>query len=86
MIDGHSRDPVYASGFFTMVLGAAPAFERGAWVWRLQPGGPSATPATGASLSRCRAAAAAPTARHDPTFMSRCVLFGAGEVVSRAPP
>jgi hypothetical protein len=77
VVDGHSRDPVYASGFFTMVLGTAPAFERGAWVWRLQPGGPSATPATGASLSRCRAAAA-PTAPHDPTFMSRCVLVGAG--------
>ncbi len=78
VISGHSRDPVYASGFFTMVLGTAPASEGGAWVWRLQPGRPPADAATGASLSRCRAAAAAPTARHDPTFMSRCVLFGAG--------
>ena len=40
---GHSRDPVYASGFFTVVLGAAPAYEHGAWVWTLQPGGPSTT-------------------------------------------
>jgi hypothetical protein len=77
VISGHSRDPVYASGFFTMVLGTAPASEGGAWVWRLQPGRPPADAATGASLSRCRAAAA-PTVRHDPTFMSRCVLFGAG--------
>ncbi len=74
VITGHSRDPVYASGFFTMVLGTAPAYERGAWVWRLQPGGPPANAATGVTLTQCRAAAAAPTARHDPTFMARCVL------------
>ncbi len=42
VIAGASRDPVYASGFFTKTLGAAPAYVRGAWVWRLQPGGPSA--------------------------------------------
>ncbi len=78
VITGASRDPVYASGFFTMALGVAPVFEHGAWVWRLQPGGPAATAATGASLSLCAGAAAAPGARHDPLTMARCVLFSAG--------
>jgi hypothetical protein len=78
VIAGTSRDPVYASGFFTKTLGAAPTYVRGAWVWRLQPGGPSTAPATGGSLSRCRAAAGAPGARRTPLAMSRCVLFGAG--------
>ncbi len=59
VIAGASRDPVYASGFFTMALGVAPAYVRGAWVWRLQPGGPSASPVTGVSLALCRALAAA---------------------------
>ena len=39
VITGASRDPVYASGFFTMALGVAPVFARNAWVWKLQPGG-----------------------------------------------
>ena len=30
-----------------MVLGMAPAYERGAWVWRLQPGGPPANAGDG---------------------------------------
>ncbi|HXP32823.1 MAG TPA: hypothetical protein VN820_02355 [Acidimicrobiales bacterium] len=78
VIAGASRDPVYASGFFTMVLGTAPVYEDGAWVWKLQRGGPSSTPATGASLPLCRAAATAPKSRADPLAMSKCVLFGAG--------
>ena len=78
VIDGHSRDPVYASGFFTRVLGTAPAYEHGAWVWRLQTGGPTASAVTGAPLSQCRGYAAAPGTRTDPLAMSRCVLFTAG--------
>ncbi len=78
VIDGPGRDPVYASGFLTMVLGTAPAYVHGAWVWPLQSGGPPAAPATGGSLARCRAAAATPGARADPLTMSRCVLSGAG--------
>ena len=77
MIAGASRDPVYASGFFTMALGVAPAYVRGAWVWRLQPGGPSAGPLTGVSLAFCRALAAAPSTRGKPLTMARCVLAGA---------
>jgi hypothetical protein len=78
VIDGPGRDPVYASGFLTMVLGTAPAYVHGAWVWPLQSGGLPAAPATGGSLARCRAAAAKPAARADPLAMSRCVLSGAG--------
>jgi hypothetical protein len=76
VIAGASRDPVYASGFFTMALGVAPAYVRGAWVWRLQPGGPSAGPLTGVSLAFCRALAAAPGTRGKPLTMARCVLAG----------
>jgi hypothetical protein len=78
VIAGASRDPVYASGFFTAALGVAPAYVRGAWVWQLQPGGPAAPAATGISLSRCREFAASPGARHEPLAMARCVLFAAG--------
>ncbi|MGA2932923.1 MAG: hypothetical protein ABSE98_12660, partial [Acidimicrobiales bacterium] len=78
VIAGASRDPVYASGFFTMVLGTAPVYEDGAWVWKLQRGGPSSTPATGASLPLCRVAAATPNKRADPLAMSKCVLAAAG--------
>ena len=78
VIAGASRDPVYASGFFTEVLGTLPDYVRGAWVWTLQPGGPTAAPATGASLPLCRVAAGAPTERGQPLAMARCVLPGAG--------
>ena len=78
VVTGASRDPVYASGFFTMALGVAPAFVRGAWVWKLRPGGATASPATGASLSVCRGYAAQPGERVAPLSMADCVLFGAG--------
>jgi len=77
VVTGASRDPVYASGFFTMVLGVAPAFVRGAWVWKLQPGGATTSPATGSSLSVCRGFAAGPGERAAPLSMADCVLFGA---------
>jgi len=78
VIAGPSRDPVYASGFFTMALGVAPVYTQNAWVWKVQPGGPTTAPAAGASLSRCRAAAGAPANRGQPLAMALCVLFGAG--------
>ena len=78
VITGSSRDPVYASGFFTEALGVAPAYTRGAWVWKLQPGIRAAPPAAGAKLSQCRAFAGSPGARHDPMSMARCVLFTTG--------
>ena len=78
VITGPSRDPVYASGFFTMVLGVAPRYEQGAWVWTVQPGGPSSAPALGPDLAPCRVAARAPNQRDKPLAMSQCVLFTAG--------
>ena len=78
VVTGASRDPVYASGFFTMALGVAPAFVRGAWVWKLQPGGVTTPAATGSSLSVCRGFAAEPGQRAAPLAMAKCVLFGAG--------
>jgi hypothetical protein len=78
VVTGASRDPVYASGFFTMALGVAPAFVRGAWVWKLGPGGLTTSAATGSSLSVCRGFAAEPGQRAAPLSMAKCVLFGAG--------
>jgi hypothetical protein len=78
VIAGASRDPVYASGFFTAALGVAPVYEGRAWVWRLQPGERLAEPATGSTLSSCRAFAASRSERHRPLAMSHCVLSGTG--------
>ena len=78
VITGASRDPVYASGFFTAALGVPPVFERGAWVWRVQPGEASAPPVTGISLSTCRTYAALAGERQRPLTMARCVMFAGG--------
>jgi hypothetical protein len=78
VITGASRDPIYASGFLTAALGVAPAFERRAWVWKVQPGEIPATPVTGVTLSRCRTYAATPAVRGMPLTMARCVMFAGG--------
>ena len=78
VITGASRDPVYASGFFTAVFGVAPVFERRAWVWRVEPGKVLAQPITGIALSKCRSYAALPAVRGMPLTMARCVLFAGG--------
>ncbi|HVT41525.1 MAG TPA: hypothetical protein VHD39_00975, partial [Acidimicrobiales bacterium] len=78
VIAGASRDPVYASGFFAMVLGVLPTYTDGAWVWTLAPGWPATAPAVGASLATCRGASATPAALPNRLFMAQCVLFGAG--------
>jgi hypothetical protein len=80
VIAGASADPVYASGFLTMVMGVGPTLEHGALVWNLQRGNAPALPARGASLALCELAANAPAARADPLSMSNCVLFGARRV------
>ena len=82
VVTGASRDPVYASGFFTMALGVAPAFVRGAWVWKLGPGRAATPAATGSSLSVCRGFAAEAGQRAAPLAMAQCVLFGAGRGLS----
>jgi dolichyl-phosphate beta-glucosyltransferase len=78
VVAGASRDPVYATGFLTMVLGVAPSEQAGAQVWTLQPGVPTAMPALGASLSLCRLGAQAVPRAGRATEMAGCVLAGAG--------
>ena len=78
VVAGASRDPVYATGFLTMVLGVAPSEQVGAQVWTVQPGVPTATPALGASLSLCRLGAQAVPRAGRATEMAHCVLAGAG--------
>jgi hypothetical protein len=74
VIDGRSRDPVYASGFMTMVFGRAPIYQDFAWVWKVPRGGVHIRPALGGSLYLCRLHAFARAQRHHPMFMSRCVI------------
>jgi hypothetical protein len=78
VVTGPSRDPTYASGFFTAALGSLPSYVDGAWVWRVPRGGSVTPPVVGAQLPACRAAAAAPANAGDPLFMARCVLFSTG--------
>lgn len=78
VIAGTSSDPIYSSGFMTMVIGVGPTIEDGAYVWDLVQGNAPALPALGGSLALCEAAAYAPAARADPLTMSNCVLYGAG--------
>ncbi len=78
VVAGKSVDPVYASGFLTSVLGRAPAFVKGAWVWKLPPGSFSTPPAIAPLLAACATAAKTPALRKDPLAMSRCVLLTAG--------
>ena len=78
VVAGASRDPVYTTGFLTMVLGVAPTVKAGAQVWTLHRGVPSATPAVGASLLLCRAGTAAVAPAGRPAAMAQCVLAAAG--------
>jgi hypothetical protein len=75
VIAGTSGDPVYASGFLTMVMGVGPTVEDGALVWNLQQGNAPTLPVLGGSLALCDQAADAPAARADPLSMSNCVLY-----------
>ena len=74
VVDGPSRDPVYASGFFTAVLGTAPRVVQGAWVWRVRAPAAMAPMVTDASLSVCQAASKGSSALHRPLAMAHCVL------------
>lgn len=78
VVAGFSRDPVYAAGFWTMVLGVAPTEQSGAQVWTLEQGVPTATPALGASLSFCREGAAVVPRAGRAAEMAHCVLASAG--------
>ena len=75
VIDGPSRDPAYAAGFFTAVLGAAPSYTQRAWVWKVPRGGPAAPLAAGTTLSRCQSSAAGSAGKSHPLGMADCVLW-----------
>jgi hypothetical protein len=78
VVAGSSRDPVYATGFLTMVLGVAPTEQAGAQVWTLSRGVPAATPALGATLSLCWFGARAVPSPGRAAEMAHCVLAAAG--------
>jgi hypothetical protein len=78
VVAGSSRDPVYATGFLTMVLGGAPTERAGAQVWTLQRGIPPASPALGASLILCRLGAQTVPRAGRAAVMAQCVLTAAG--------
>jgi dolichyl-phosphate beta-glucosyltransferase len=78
VVAGTSRDPVYATGFLTMVLGVAPTEQAGAQVWTLPQGVPAAMPALGASLALCREGADAVPRSGQAAEMAHCVLAAAG--------
>jgi hypothetical protein len=73
VIDGPSADPVYASGFFTAVLGTPPDVVRGAWVWRVPSPVHMEPMITDASLGACRSASKGSSALHRPLAMAHCV-------------
>ncbi len=74
VIDGPSRDPLYTSGFLTAALGTAPSYVRGAWVWKIPHGGPTAPPAASGALTGCQATAAGSASRRRPLALATCVL------------
>jgi hypothetical protein len=74
VIDGTSRQPVYASGFLSAAIGALPKMVDSAWVWKLPPGGPRTPMVTNTSLIFCFRANLATGPTHQPLAMARCVL------------
>ncbi|HWF17244.1 MAG TPA: hypothetical protein VG244_13750 [Acidimicrobiales bacterium] len=80
VVAGASRYPAYATGFFTMALGAAPTAEAGAQVWTLHQGIPAASPAFGGSLGLCWEGALKVPPAGRAGSMAHCVLYAAGRV------
>ena len=78
VIAGPSRDPVYASGFFTVALGVAPDLCAGRLGLEAAAGGARRARRHRDLAVACRAAAAAPAARDEPLAMAHCVLSAAG--------
>jgi len=74
VIDGISRDPVYASGFLSAAIGSLPKMVDSAWVWKLPPGGPRTPMVTNTSLIFCRRDHLGSGPNHQPLAMARCVL------------
>jgi hypothetical protein len=76
VIDGPSRDPVYASGFLTAALGAMPTYTHFAWVWHIPPSGHLPKPVLGADLAACRGTDSDQAAEVHPLATASCVLGG----------
>jgi hypothetical protein len=77
VVDGPSRDPIYASGFLTASLGTAPSYVHGAWVWKIPRRGltsPSIQPAATTTLAACRAGALSSASAGSALAMAHCVL------------
>jgi hypothetical protein len=77
VIDGPSRDPLYASGFLTAALGAPPSYVHGAWVWKIPSGGPASSsgpPATATRVTQCRATAPRTVGAGQALTVADCVL------------
>jgi hypothetical protein len=74
VIDGPSRNPSYAAGFFTAILGVAPHYVDRAWVWKIPAGGPSAPPTAATALARCGSFSVGSVAQRHPLAMARCIL------------
>ncbi len=74
VVDGPSRDPAYASGFLTAVLGTPPQVVQGAWVWKVPTLAHMAPMIADASLGACQSASKGSSALHRPLAMVRCVL------------
>jgi hypothetical protein len=73
VVDGSSRDPVYASGFLTAVLGTLPKVVHGAWVWNVPSPASMAPMLADVSLRACRSASKGSSAAHHPLAMAHCV-------------
>jgi dolichyl-phosphate beta-glucosyltransferase len=74
VVDGDSREPVYAAGFLTAALGEAPTVHDFAWVWKIPSGGDTYPPVTNTSVTLCWIAARFSSAGHTPMRVSTCVL------------
>ncbi len=74
VVDGVSRDPVYASGFMAAAIGSLPKMVDSAWVWKLTPGGLRSPAVTNTSLIFCRKDNLGTGPHHRPLAMARCVL------------
>lgn len=75
VVDGPSRDPMYASGFLTAALGTAPRYVDYAWVWKIPAAGITSPALHGASLANCRTLSVHWRAHHDPLSMANCVML-----------
>ena len=75
------RSAPYAVGFFTAVLGTAPAYEHSAWVWETVRTAPLPVPVPSGQFAACTTGT--PASSGDPLAVPRCIL-ATGTVVPGA--